>query len=243
MKAIKAASLFLILSLVFMVPSSIANLYEWDYSNYLYSLKIVSYDCPVIAGQLNRITVEIGANTAVVLHVEFKGAFSWGHWTFGSYEVQVDEGLNTVVCEMNIPHKVSVESSSSFYFYAYVTMPGDTWSSTSWGLVQTVALKPPSEVSYEELMVCLSQLKWLIDKSSLTDGIRNSLILKLEVAGDKIDSSYQSGDNNGLLGATGSLNALINELQSNNEAASHYNSETWKEKTGYIIQRIKNLYC
>jgi len=160
----------------------------------------------------------------VVLHVEFKGEFPWSHWTFSSCEVQVEEGLSTVACDVDVPYKTIVEPASSFYYYMYVNLPEDLWGSSAWGLAQTVSLEPSSEVSHEELVACMSQLKWLVDTSSLSDRVRNSLFSKLEEAGDKIDSAYELGDMNKLLGAIGSLNAFINELQSNNEAASHPDS-------------------
>lgn len=241
MKAREAASLIFILSFVFIVPGSTAIVFEWDYSNYLYSLDVTSYDDPVKAGQPNQIMVEVGANSDVVLHVEFKGAFSWGHWTFSSCEVQVEEGLSMVACEINVPYKMIIEPVSSFYYYVYVTLPGDLWSSSAWGLVQTVELEPLSEVSHGELVACMSQLKWLVEISSLSAGTRNSLFSKLEEAGDKIDSAYESGDMNKLLGAIGSLNAFINELQSNNEVASHSDSEIWKDQAEYIIDRMKTI--
>jgi len=160
----------------------------------------------------------------VVLHVEFKGEFPWSHWTYSSCDVQVEEGLSTVSCEVNVPYKTIIEPASSFYYYVYVTLPGDPWGSSAWGLAQTVTLEPPLEVSHEELVACMSQLKLQVDTSSLSDGVRNSLLSKLEEAGDKIDSAYESGEMNKLLGAIGSLNVFINELQSNNEAASHPDS-------------------
>ena len=242
MKAREAASLLLVLGFVFIVPSSTANVSKWNYSNYLYSLDITSYDDPIIAGQSNQIMVEVGANTDVILHVEFKGEFQWGHWTFISCDVQVEEGLSTVSCDVDIPYKTIIEPASSFYYYVYVTLPGDPWGSSTWGLAQTVTMAPPSEVSHEELAACMSQLKWLVETSSLSDGVRNSLFSKLEEAGDKIDSAYASGDMNKLLGAIGSLNAFINELQSNNEAASHPDSETWKEQAEFIIERIGTIF-
>jgi len=242
MKARETASLLLILSFLFIVPSSTANMSEWDYNNYLYSLDITSYDDPVIAGQPNQITVEVSANTDVVLHVEFKGAFPWGHWTFSSCEVQVEEGLSTVACEVGVSYKTIVEPASSFYYYVYVTLPGDSWGSSVWGLTQTVALDSPSEVSHGELVACMSQLKWLVETFSLSDGVRNSLLSKLEEAGDKINSAYESGEMNKLLGAIGSLNAFINELQSNNEAASYPDSENWEEQAEFIIERIETIF-
>ena len=241
MKARETISLLLVLGCIFITPISTATIPEWDYCNYLHSLDITSCDNPVTAGQPNQITIEVGANIEVVLHVEFKGEFPWGHWTYSSCDVQVEEGLNTVSCEVNIPYKTIIEPVSSFYYYVYVTLPGDPWGSSTWGLAQTVTMAPPSEVSHEELVACMSQLKWLVDTSGLSDGVRNSLFSKLEEAGDKIDSAYESGDMNKLLGAIGSLNAFINELQSDNEAASHPDSETWKKQAGYIIERTEIL--
>jgi hypothetical protein len=241
MKAREALSLILVLGFIFIIPNSTATITEWDYSNYLYSLEITSYDDPVIAGQSNQITVEIGAITDVILHIEFKGKFPWGHWTFSSCEIQLEDGLNTIAYEVNVPYKTIIEPASSFYYYVYVTLPGDPWGSSVWGLAQTVILEPPSEVSREELVACMSHLNWLVDTSSLSDGVKNSLFSKLEEAGDKVDSAYESGDMNKLLGAIGSLNAFINELQSNNEAASHPDSETWREQAEYIIDRIETI--
>ncbi len=242
MKAREAVSLLLIMSFVFIVPSSTANMTEWDYSNYLHSLEIAYYDDPVIAGQSNQITVEVGANTDVVLHAEFKGEYPWGHWTLGSCDVQVEEGLSTIACDIEVPYKTVIDPVSSLYYYVYVTLPGDPWGSSTWGLTQIITLEPPSVVSHEELAACMSQLKWQVGTSSLSDGIRNSLLSKLEEAGDKINSAFESGEMNKLLGAVGSLDAFINELQSNNEAASYPDSETWKTQVEYIIERTETIF-
>ena len=67
MKAREAISLLLVLSLIFIIPSSTATISEWEYSNYLYSLKIESYDDPAIAGQLYQIAIEISSNTCFSL--------------------------------------------------------------------------------------------------------------------------------------------------------------------------------
>ncbi len=88
----------------------------------------------------------------------------------------------------------------------------------------------------------MSQLKWQVGTSSLSDGIRNSLLSKLEEAGDKINSAFESGEMNKLLGAVGSLDAFINELQSNNEAASYPDSEIWKTQVEYIIERTETIF-
>jgi hypothetical protein len=75
----------------------------------------------------------------------------------------------------------------------------------------------------------------------LSEGIQQSLLSKLEEAGDKIDSAYETGDTNKLLGAMGSLYAFINELESNNEAEAHPDSETWEEQAELITERIETV--
>ena len=229
------------MGLLFVAQNSSAIVCEWNYCNYLYSLEITSCDDPVIAGQPNQITLEAGANTDVVLHVELKSEFPWGHWTFSSCEFQVEEGLNTVTCHVDVPYKTIIEPTTSFYYYIYVTLPGDPWDPSTWSLAKTVTVEPPSSVSHEELAACMSQLKWSVHTSDLSEGIKQSLLSKLEEAGDKIDSAYESGEMNKLLGATGSLEAFINELQSNNEAALYPDSETWKKQAEYITDRIEIL--
>lgn len=241
MKAREALSLILVLGFIFIIPNSTATITEWNYSNHLYSLEITSYDDPVTAGQSNQITVEIGAITDVILHIEFKGEFLWGHWTFSSCEIQLEDGMRMVTCEVDVPYKTAIEPASSFYYYVYAALPRDPWGSSAWGLAQMVTLKPPPKVSHEELVACMSQLKWLVDTSGLSEGIEQSLLSKLEEAGDKIESAYESGNMKRLLGAIGSLNAFINELQSNNEAASYLDSEIWKKQAECIIDRIENL--
>jgi len=71
------------------------------------------------------------------------------------------------------------------------------------------------------------------------DGIKHSLFSKLKAAGLKIDNAYATGNLDKLLGAVGSLEGFINEIESDNEAASYTDSETWKEQAGYMITRIE----
>ena len=42
---------------------------------------------------------------------------------------------------------------------------------------------PPEEVSHDELVAYMSHLKWLVDTSDLSGGIKQSLLSKLEAAG------------------------------------------------------------
>lgn len=239
MKVIEVSFILLILGFVLIVPGSTATDCEWSHYNYLYSLKIISYDDPVTAGQSGSITVEVGADTDVVLYTEFKGEFDWGHWTFSSEETPLGPGPEKVTSKVYVPHKTMIEPSSNFYFYVYVTLPEEVWDPSVWGLTQMVAISPPQEVCHEELVVFMSHLKWLVHTSKLSDGIKNSLFSKLEAAGNEIDSAYSSGNMNKLNGAIGSMNSFINEVDSDSEAATYPDSGLWQQQAGYIIERME----
>jgi len=48
-------------------------------------------------GQSGSIEIVVGANTGVVLHVEFKGDFDWGHWVFNSRTILLESGFTETV--------------------------------------------------------------------------------------------------------------------------------------------------
>jgi len=141
----------------------------------------------------------------VVLHLEFKGQFSWGQWVFYSKDIPIPAGSSTVSDEVNAPYKSLIEPASEFYYYVYVTLPGDEWTPSAWELTQSVTVVPPVDVTRDELVSCMSHLKWLVDTSSLSDGIKQSLFTKLEAAGIKIENAYDTGNLDKLPGAVGSL--------------------------------------
>ena len=238
MKAKEASILLLVSSFLVLIPSSTAIDDGWNYGNYLYSLEILSFDDPVTAGDLGSVTVEIGANTEVVLNVEFKGVFTWGDWTFSSTEVFLGSGLESVNVNIEVPYKAIIEPASSFYYYVYATLQEDDWNPSSWSLVQEVTVSPLSDVSHEELVAYMSHLKWLVDTSSLSSGTRKSLMSKLEAAGKGIDSAYVSGNLNKLQGALGALNSFITILEVNSKVAEYPDSGLWKNQAQYIIERI-----
>jgi len=140
---------------------------------------------------------------------------------------------------VNASYKTLIEPASEFYYYIYVTLPGDEWNPSAWGLTKPVTVLPPVDVTRDELLSCMSHLKWLVDTSTLSDGIKQSLFSKLEAAGLKIDNAYATGNLDKLPEAVGLLEGFINEIESDNEAASYTDSETWKEQAGYIINRVE----
>ena len=96
---------------------------QWSYGNYLYDLVILSFDNPVEAGRTGSITIQLGANTVVTAHVEFKGHYSWGEWIYYSEEIQLGPGETEFTEAVEIPFKTIVEPTCEFYYYVYVTFP------------------------------------------------------------------------------------------------------------------------
>jgi hypothetical protein len=234
------ALFFLFLSAINLaVPISQVNNVEWDYTNYLYSLEISEYDEYITAGQSGLIKVLVGANTEAVLHVEFKGSFDWGHWVFYSRTIPLESGLNEIEATIYVPYKALIEPASEFYHYVYVALPGDEWNSQAWGQTEEVSVYPPEEVSHDELVDYMSHLKWLVDTSDLSGGVKQSLFSKLEAAGSKIDTAYTSGNLNKLHGAVGSLYSFINELNEGGEASTYHDSTIWMEQAEFIVERIE----
>ena len=223
------------------IPKSEA-LEEWNYENYLYSFEILSHEAQVTAGQATTVTIQIGANTEVDLHIELKGMYEWGSWTFSEVIIFLEEGLANIDVSLEIPLKTVIEYPSEFYIYVYASSSGDSWSTLVWGLTQMVTIDPPSEVTHEELKVCMSHLKWLIDTSTLSDDILQSLFSKLELAGIKINEAFSLNELNLLNGAISSLNSFVNELSFDDEASQHESLETWKKQVDFIIERLEEIF-
>ena len=221
------------------VPISQTNNVEWFYTNYLNSLEITEYDESITVGQSGSIKVLVGANTEVVLHVEFKSSFDWGHWVYHSRTFLLESGFTETVTSVDVPYKALIEPASEFYYCVFVTLPGDEWNSQAWGQTEEVSVYTPEEVSHDELVAYMSHLKWLVDVSDLSGGVKQSLFSKLEAAGSKIDMAYTSGNFNKLHGAVGSLNSFINELIDEGEASTYPESIIWMRQAGFIVERIE----
>lgn len=234
-----AITSLIMLSFATHTPEIRGNTVEWDYTNYLNSLSILSYDDPVTAGQMASITVEVNANTEVVLHIEFKGEFDWGHWAFDSIEAPLDPGVSTVTKEVNVPIKTAIEPASDFYYYIYVTLLGDGWSSSTWNLRQNVGVDHPTEIGHEGFGMLLGHMKWSVYSSQLPEGIKTSTLSKLEAAGKIIHSAFTSGNLNKLNGAVGPMNAFLNELNSE-KGVSYPDSDTWEGQGEVIIRLIES---
>ncbi|GAI84111.1 unnamed protein product, partial [marine sediment metagenome] len=77
---------------------------------------------------------------------------------------------------------------------------------------------------------------------SLSEGLRQSLIAKLDKASNIINKAYDSGKLNRLNGAKGMLSAFINELESDSPAASYSKAEECIDLgttvRGWIDERI-----
>lgn len=205
-------------------------------------MEISSFDEPVVAGEMGELTVEVGANTPVVIHIEFKGRFSWGDWVFHSSEAQVGAGESTVVGEVYMPYKVLIEPASSFYYYVYVTFPGSLWSSDVLGVTQNVSVVAPEDVSHEELVACVSHLAWLVESFSLSLRERGRLLSRLDCAGDMIDSAFEVGGNlNKLHGAVGQLRAFIGMITDDDDLSAYLDAGVWVEQASFIVERLRGV--
>jgi hypothetical protein len=204
-------------------------------------LEITSFDESVVAGEIGLLTVEVGANTPVVVHIKLKGRFSWGDWVFHTSEVQVDAGESTVAGEVYVPYKVLIEPASYFYYCVCVTFPLSQWNSDVWGTTQNVSVRSPDDVSYEELVTYMSHLKWLVEMSSLPPRERGRLLSRLGSAGEMIDSAFEIGENlNKLQGAVGQLQAFIGKL--NDDGLSAYlDTRLWIEQASFIVERLRGV--
>jgi hypothetical protein len=238
-----AITLLLLLSgIVLLAPTASSEESAWSHDDYLYLLEISSFDESVDAGEMGALTVEVGANTPVVVHIEFKGRFSWGDWVFHSSEVQVGAGESTVASELYVPYKVMIEPASYFYYYVYVTFPLSHWSSDVWGVTQNVSVMAPDDVSHEELVACMSHLAWLVESSSLPPRERGRLLSRLDSAGEMIDSAFKIGGNlNKLHGALGQLQAFIDKLTDDDDLSAYLDAEIWIEQASFIIERIHSV--
>ena len=231
--------LFLFLSLYTIFPNSFCN-DIWNYENYLSNFMIVTYDDTVIAGNKGILKLEICSNTNIVVHGEFKGHFTWGDWIYSSSKLQLESGCSTIDLEVEIPWKAAIEPTSEFYFYVYVTLPTDKWNPEVWGLAQTVNVENGNRVSHKELLAYLNHIKWLIDTSDLNDGVKKSIISKLDTVSIQINKASSNNKNN-FESLIGKLNAVLNELDSANKASSYPDSDIWKNQIKHILKRIQLL--
>jgi hypothetical protein len=151
------------------VPIIEADNVQWSYGNYLYDLVIPSYDNPVEAGRTGSISLQVGANTEVTAHVEFKGHYSWGEWVYYSEEIQLGPGETEVTVEVEIPFKTIVEPTCEFYYYVYITFPDEQWVSHCWGLAPDVEIALPSDISLDDLHDMMGHLAWMVESSDLPE--------------------------------------------------------------------------
>ena len=173
---------------------TLANISEWDYGNYLHSLEVLSCDDSVTMGLPGSVTVEVGANTAVSVHFEFKGSFWWGEWTYISEEIVVKQGTSVITGGVEIPLKTLVDPTCRFYYYVYVTFPDADWAPGVWGQAREVTLLLPDEVSLDDMIGLVSHLRWKVETSELPDRVKQSFLSKLDRLEDRIVEAYETGN-------------------------------------------------
>jgi len=114
-----------------------------SYEDYLTYIEILKCDETVATGENGSVTVKVGARTEVDLHIELKGEYPWGHWTFSSEVVALKPGVSVVREAFHVPPGSLDDPASSYYVYVYATLPGDPWSFEAWGETREVEVIPP----------------------------------------------------------------------------------------------------
>ena len=176
------------------VPIIEADNVKWSYGNYLYDLVVHPFDDPVEVGRMGSITIQVGANTEVIAHVEFKGHYSWGEWVYYSEEIQLSPGETEFTAEMEIPFKTLVEPTCDFYYYVYVTFPDDQWVSHCWGLALDVEIALPSDISLDDLHEMMGHLAWMVESSDLPAMAKRFIVSRIESLSGKLDELYNQGE-------------------------------------------------
>jgi hypothetical protein len=216
----------------------------WTYGNYLNSLNIGSFKSPIAAGDGATVEATVGANTAVDVHVEFKGQFSWGSWTYSSDVIPITgAGTFTVTGSPVVPYKALIDPAQYFFDYVFVTLPGDSWSPAAWGLTRTVQVIAPTQVTHAELADLMSQLKFEVNTSSIAPELKDSLMDKLNRAGQAIDQSYAQGKPKRLQRAIEALGAFIRELGSDQEGSDRVEARPpdaalWAQQATFIRSEV-----
>jgi hypothetical protein len=114
-----------------------------NYDDYLTSIDILKCDDTVATGENGSITVKVAARTGVDLHIDVKGEYPWGHWTFSSEVVALEQGVSVLREEFHVPPGSLEDPASSYYVYVYATLPGDPWSFEAWGETSEVEVILP----------------------------------------------------------------------------------------------------
>ena len=177
------------LGVLMLLPVLLAHSFTWSYSNYLYELSVDTDDTLNVGGT-KTVSVNVGANTDVVVHVELKGDFTWGDWIYDSKEVPVSTGESTITVTLDVPIKLIVEPSNDFYVYAYVTLPGDIWNHQLWGIRKDMSLQLPDTISLEDMTAILSHLKYKVETSGLPPGIETKVVERLDELSYRLEDEY-----------------------------------------------------
>jgi len=186
-------TLTFIILISLIVPITSAIQMQWNCDNYLYDLSIVEYEDLAEVGRMNSISVQVKANTKVMAHIEFKGHYSWGEWIYDSKEIPLDAGVSTFTTEVEVPFKTIVEPACVFYYYVYVTLPGESWTPDCWGLRADSSLAVPAEISLEDLRSMTGHLAWMVETSSLQDDVKRVLLSKVEDLAEILEGLFIQG--------------------------------------------------
>lgn len=222
----------------------------------------ITYPPQITVGDQATVEIYIETDDAVDLHVAFKGCFRdppnyWtDHWTYDEKIMPLGAGMiYTVEFPFMIPYNLCVEKDAYpkfqaqyYYFYLFACESGGGWgpgipsqSGGPGGAWTTYDPDSPNHVVYPDLdyrrllTTAIGMIKAKIIPSDLRKGIKQSLLAKLENATKLIDKAYDQGNLHRLNGARGMMEAFVNELNSNNEAAQWSKAGECIDLANFII--------
>jgi len=224
--------------------SAVASGYgqTYDYSNYLQQFALTGFPQAVVVGQPADVTATVKANTDVDVHFEFKGpAGDYPHWVYAQMVVTLRNVVPTQTyspkASLTIPEAVIPFAGSPypFYFYVYVTLPGDAWSTRALGAWSPpVAVLVPQPSPGDTAKQMLNRIANEISASSLNNGLKTSLRAKIEESLRKIDAKQYKA-------AANQLGALTNEIRGNPAILSLPKAGSWQAALTLIQNLLQSL--
>ena len=142
----------------------------------------------------------------------------------------MEAGFTTLGVEMEIPVKTIVEPTCTYYYYTYITLPGDGWAPYVWGLTRYVSVAPPSDILIEDVRLMLSHIAWMVVTSDIPDPVSTVILSKLDSLRWELEYRFSVGDAEEIQRAINMLltvkNRLCEELQYSPEYWYNLSTET-----------------
>ncbi len=229
------------LAAALLLLSFVPNVFAQSSPSSMSSVSFISYTNPLVAGGTGSVTVLLVTDTVMDLHIDFKAHSTLADWTYSSDVESISSvGLRQVAGKVNVPFQTEVAPVLYFYYCAWITPRGQSWTSHTQAVsTPSILIIPPPHVTHDESATLLSQVKHEVVTSHLHGVIKSSLLHKLDTATKLVDSAFVSGNLDQLDHPVSYLNDFINQLNSNPNVSSYPDSSLWINQAIFIIGRLE----